>query len=375
MKLGRILGMALVALTLAGGSAARAEEKPLSRIAFGSCNHQGKPQPVWEPIVEMKPQLFLFIGDNIYGDVGGKDVNPKSPEYVAEIHARYAKLGSNPGYRKLTKTCPILATWDDHDFGLNNSGSDYPLKKETQREFLDFFGVPKDSPRRQQEGVYSAQVFGPEGKRVQVILLDTRYHRSRLATKPGEGKNKKRVYVPTTDPKATMLGDVQWRWLGEQLRQPAELRLLVSSIQVISEDHGGEKWMNIPAEREKLFGLIKETQATGVVILSGDRHFADLSVMDAGVGYPMYDLTSSGMTQGAPHFRYPSRNPHRAAGMAWGLNWGAVEVDWKKPDPVVSLEVRDEDGDVRVREDFPLSLLRPKGKAAAQTPEPAKKGT
>ena len=81
-----------------------------------------------------------------------------------------------------------------------------------------------------------------------------------------------------------MLGEDQWRWLAEQLRVPAEVRLLVSSIQVVAEDHGWEKWMNFPHERERLFKLIRETGAEGVIILSGDRHLAELSMMDGGVG-------------------------------------------------------------------------------------------
>src|SRR5436190_24046790 len=76
-----------------------------SRIFFGSCVHQDKPQPVWDAIVAAKPDLFIMAGDNIYGDTKDMDV----------MRAKYKKLGAQPGYQKLLKTCPILATWDDHD--------------------------------------------------------------------------------------------------------------------------------------------------------------------------------------------------------------------------------------------------------------------
>lgn len=163
-------------------SALQADDTPLSRIAFGSCANQDKPQPIWEAVVETKPQVFLFLGDNIYADTQDMTV----------MSAKYDLLGKQPGYQKLQKTCPILATWDDHDYGANDAGAEYPKKKESQQVFLDFFGVGKDDPRRTREGVYHAQIFGPQGKRVQIILLDARYFRSPLKKgfqpgEPGEG--------------------------------------------------------------------------------------------------------------------------------------------------------------------------------------------
>lgn len=322
--------------------------EPLRRIAFGSCADQDKPQPIWDAVVATRPELFLFIGDLIYADTKDMDV----------MRAKYAKLAAVPGYRKLLSTCPLLATWDDHDYGGNDAGTDYPRKIESQQILLDFLGEPKDSPRRRQAGIYDARVFGPPGKRVQVILLDTRYFRSPLKKKekfvPAEGG-----YAPNTDADATFLGAAQWKWLEEQLRVPAELRLLVSSIQVVAEDHGHEKWMNIPHERERLFKLLADTKASGVVILSGDRHLAELSVLDAGLGYPLYDLTASGLTQASKKWRKLETNRHRVATMNFGDHFGMVTVDWDRPDPVVGLQIRDADGDVTIGQKVPLSLLQP----------------
>src|SRR5690606_21285898 len=140
----------------------------------------------------------------------------------------------------LVATCPILATWDDHDYGVNDGDASYPRKAEAAKLMLDFFKVPADSPRRQHEGVYGAYRFGPEGKRVQVILLDARYFKSRPKPDLRSEEEKKRLniigrYVGDEDPKATVLGEEQWQWLEEQLRQPADVRLLVSSIQVVAD--------------------------------------------------------------------------------------------------------------------------------------------
>jgi alkaline phosphatase D len=249
------------ALALLAGARADESAKPLRRIAFGSCAHQDRPQPIWDAVVAAKPDLFLFIGDSIYADTTDMQV----------MRATYAKLAALPGYQQLLRTCPVLATWDDHDYGRNDAGAEYPKKDEAQQIFLDFFGVPKDSPRRKPQGVYHARLFAPPDRRVQILLLDTRYFRSPLKKKakyvPSEGP-----YVPSPDPNATLLGEAQWQWLGQQLRVPARVRLLVSSIQVVAEDHGFEKWMNLPRERDRLFKLIRDTGAGGVVLLSGDRH-------------------------------------------------------------------------------------------------------
>jgi alkaline phosphatase D len=341
-------GVGVFACMLLVAQTATAQDVPLERIAFGSCAHQDRPQPIWGPIVANKPQLFLFIGDNIYGDT--KD--------MTILKKKYELLGAMPGYQTLLKACPVLATWDDHDYGLNDAGADYAQRVQSQQIFLDFFDVPKDSPRRKQEGIYDAKIFGPADKSVQVILLDTRYHRDPLKrntkVSPQFGN-----YVGNTDPKATILGAEQWRWLEEQLRKPAKVRLFVSSIQVVPEDHGYEKWMNFPLERERLLKLLKDTKAGGVIFLSGDRHLAELSVMDGGVGYPLYDLTSSGLNQGFKKWRKHEVNRHRVASMNYGDNFGLITIDWSAVDPLIRMQIRDADGEVTIQHKAPLSLLQP----------------
>jgi alkaline phosphatase D len=321
---------------------------PLSRIAFGSCATQERPQPIWDAVLASRPQLLLLLGDNIYADTKDMDV----------MRRKYAKLAAMPGFQAIRKACPILATWDDHDLGANDAGSDYPMKDASQKIFLDFFGDPADSPRRGRPGVYDARVFGPEGKRVQVILLDTRYFRSSPMARNPRALTSQGPYVGHPDPNTTILGEDQWRWFAEQLKVPAEVRLVVSSIQVVAEDHGWEKWMNFPHERERLFKLIRDTGAEGVILLSGDRHLAELSMMDAGVGYPIYDLTSSGLNQAARAWRPLEVNRHRVATMNWGDNFGVITIDWDRPDPRIGLQIRDVEGDITIQQKIDLSTLR-----------------
>ena len=344
------------------------QDRALTRIAFGSCADQHKPCPAWERIAAQKPDLLILLGDSVYADLVDGKLVPAQPDRIAQC---YRELSALPAWKSLRAVCPLMATWDDHDYGMNDAGADYKFREESQKLFLDFLGVPADSPRRQRRGVYHAEVFGPPGRRVQVIVLDTRYHRSPLlkgtrGPVPGYA-GPITPYLPSSDPAATILGEEQWKWLEEQLRQPAELRLIGSSIQLLSEEHPFEKWANIPAERERFFRLVRETRAGGVVVLSGDRHHGELSLTTDAVDYPLYDLTSSGLNQSSKTWRAPERNRHRVSAMPFGDHFGLVTIDWSPADPVVSLQLRDLDGEIVLKQTFPLSLLR------ARQPETVKR--
>ena len=337
LLLGALLALARPAWT---------EEPPISRIVFGSCAGQDRPQPFWEPINTIRPQLFLFLGDNIYADT----VDP------VMLHHLYEKLGSQPGYRRLLQSgTTVMATWDDHDYGYNDAGADHPRKQESQREHLDFFGVPGDSPRRRQEGIYNAQVFGPPGRRVQVIMLDMRYFRTPLK------KTKNRSYARSSKVDSTFLGETQWAWLKDRLREPADIRFIGSSIQVVANQHPFEKWGNFPRERARLLSVIRDSKARGVIILSGDRHQAELSVFRGGVGYDLFDVTASSFNK--PHEANNKgpieANMYRVGRVEREANFGVVRIDWESPDPGITLEVYDATGTVRISEQLRLSRLRP----------------
>lgn len=349
----------VLGILLSVSSLAQAQE-PLQRIAFGSCAKQDKPQPIWDAVVETKPQLFLFIGDNIYGDT----------EDMAALKQKWDLLGAQPGYQKLKQTCPVLATWDDHDYGANDAGADYPKRRESQQLFQDFFDVPKDSPRRKQEGVYHAEVIGPPGQRVQIILLDARYFRSRLKTgfQPGEpGDGFRGKYAPNTDPSATVLGDVQWKWLEQQLKIPADVRVICSSYQFLPDEHGSEAWGNFPLERKRLLNLIRDTKAKGVVVISGDRHLAEIMRLApdaAGIGYPIYEVTSSSLNAPSGNFtkagvRFANEiNSYRIGLTYFDTNFGMIDIDWSRPTPLIRLQVRDEKGGVVLQQRVKLNDLQ-----------------
>ncbi len=349
-----VRGVCLVVGLLSVVAAAAEPAQPLTRIAFGSCARQDRPQPIWDAVVQQKPELFIFLGDNIYADTTDPQV----------MRRKYAQLAARRGFAKLRASCRILATWDDHDYGQNDAGAEYPMKELSRQIFLDFWKVPADSPRRKHDGVYGATVLGPPGRRVQVILLDTRWSRSPLKRGPREdpAEGHPGPYLPSDDPQATLLGDAQWQWLEAQLRKPAELRLICSSIQVIPDEHRYEKWGNLPRERERLFDLIRRTGAGGVLILSGDRHMAELSRLPARVvGYPLYELTSSALNQ---RTRWTNDiNRYRIGCVYREPNFGLIRIDWEAG--TVTLEIRGEDGTLRIRQRVRLDALRRGGSPQA----------
>lgn len=341
--LGRtLLAVALAGVVACGGASAperaaepepgavAAPDAPLARIAFGSCSDEDMAQPLWDPIRAADPGLWVWLGDIIYADTENMDL----------MWAKYRMQLDHPAYAGLRRTVPVVGVWDDHDYGVNNGGREYPKKAESQQLLLDFLGVPASSPRRQREGAYAAHTFGPEGRRVKVILLDVRYHRSR----PGPG--------------GTLLGAEQWRWLESQLRESdAQLHLIGSGIQVLPVDHRYERWEAFPAERERLLRLIAESRAPGVVLLSGDRHIAEImKIEDPRIGYPLYEVTSSGMTHAWEEASEPNR--FRTDGLMTELNFGLIEIDWEGSPATVSLQVRDRRNHVRLEETISLAELR-----------------
>ena len=315
------------ALSECGRPAGRA--KGDINIAFGSCNQVHYPQPLWESIRSLESNMWIWLGDSVYADT--EDIGKMRGLY--EAHARH------PEYAKLARATRIVGTWDDHDFGINDGGREYPKRAESQQAFLDFVGEPSDSARRRQEGLYTSYTLGSGAQSVKVILLDERYHRD----EPG--------------PEGDILGAAQWAWLEQQLRQStAPIHLVGSSTQVIPEDQRYEKWANFPRARARLFQLLATTRAPGVVVLSGDRHMAEMSCVEVQpLPYPLWEVTSSGLT----HSWKPGHdeaNRHRRGKVLTALNFGLVEVNWADGG-AIRLSVIDLSGERRLSERIPLASL------------------
>lgn len=302
-----------------------AETEPDFILAFGSCNIQDEPQPLWEPILANNPDAFVWGGDNIYADTRDMDL----------MQSYYELQENNPGYKKLTSEIEVLGTWDDHDYGINDGGNKWEFKEESQQLFLDFMKVPDNDQRRAREGIYHSKVFKTDEGGINLIILDTRYFRDELA----DSKNKDKRYDAKEE--GTMLGEEQWKWLEKELNtSKAEFNVIVSSIQFLSSEHGFETWGNLPKEQEKLTSLITNSGASNVIILSGDRHISEFSeVKLTGLNYPLIDFTSSGLTHTYTEFS-GEPNQHRVGKVINDLSFGVLKFDFSKKQ--VEMEMRGE---------------------------------
>jgi len=265
------------------------QDQPISSedsftIAFGSCNKHTIKNKLWDDVMAARPDVWIWGGDIIYADT----------DEASEIAAMYNIQKEITGYKALCEQVEVIGTWDDHDYGLNDGGEEFTSKAASQEVFLDFMEVPEDSPRRKREGVYTSYTYDLPAGSVKILVLDTRYFRSALTS----AEDMKKRYQPGTYGEGTVLGEEQWAWLeGELKNSKADFNLLVSSIQFLSNEHGFETWGNFPHEVDKLIGIIQESGANGVIILSGDRHISEFSqVIIPGVSYPLIDFTSSGLT-------------------------------------------------------------------------------
>lgn len=319
-------------------------------IAFGSCAHQNDPQPILTDVASLKPDAFIYLGDNIYSDTYSPDT----------LRKNYQILGAKPEFQALKAATQLYAVWDDHDYGMNDSGRHYPLKQESKSIFLDFFGNQGDSTITQHEGIYHMTWLEKAGKKIQIIFPDLRTFRDKLVPYNGNRKGQKGYeyeldYSPYTTSDSTMLGETQWKWLEEQLAMPADIKIIASSTQFSITHNGYEAWANFPHEQQRFIDLIKKTKANGVFFISGDVHYAELSKLNVEGGYPLYDVTSSGITS---TWEFATPNDNRIDGPIMENNYGLAIIDWSKEDPEITFQIHDKAKKKRIDKTIKLSELK-----------------
>ncbi|HSJ67253.1 MAG TPA: alkaline phosphatase D family protein [Anditalea sp.] len=303
-------------------------------ISFGSCNKHNLPQPLWEPIIQDKPDVWIWLGDNIYGDTHDMQL----------LRSKYDQQKENKDYKLLSERTKIIGVWDDHDYGINDGGIHYAKKDSSQQIMLDFLGEAEDSPRRKQKGVYAAYTFGLGDNKVKVILLDTRYHRDTIL-------RENKTYIPNME--GSLLGEEQWAWFKEQLSDnDAMVTLIAGGIQFIPTEHPFEKWENFPNERQRLFDLIAQSKVQNPVLISGDRHIAEVSLLK-NKQFPngLYEITSSGLTHTWNEYR-EEYNPYRIGKMIANLHYGSVAFDWDES--MMLFQIKGDKGQVFLEQQIPI---------------------
>lgn len=300
-------------------------------IAFGSCNRTDINNLLWDDVQHLNPNLWIWGGDIIYADT----------DNMQKLKTMYTAQKQIKGYRDLLAQVPVIGTWDDHDYGLNDGGLEFVAKKESQQEFLDFMDVPKDSPRRTQEGVYAKHQYKNSQGSITVLVLDTRYFRTAVSPDTETSKRLK----PNKYGEGTILGEVQWAWLAKELKASrSDFNVIISSIQVLSNEHGFESWGNFPHEVDRLTKTIADSQAKGVVVLSGDRHISEFSKTEIkGLGYPLIDFTSSGLTHAYRGFK-GEPNPYRVGEVVFTESFGTLDFDFSNK--IVSFKMIGDGGEI-----------------------------
>jgi alkaline phosphatase D len=331
-----------IILATALPAAAQPAEKTIEIIAFGSCSRESSAEQFWQEINDVRPDLWIWGGDNIYGDTHD----------MALLKKKYDRQKDHPGYRKLIEQTAITGTWDDHDYGINDGGKYFSRKHESKKLFLDFIGTELNDPVWKHEGIYNANMYGSGERKIKVINLDTRFFRDTVMREHfTDALSGKQIYRNVPNSEGELLGEEQWQWLeNELINSTAAINIINSSIQVLSDEHRFEKWSNFPKERRRLLDLIVSSKARGVIIISGDRHIAEISRMSLpGLAYPLVDFTSSGLTHtwsGAAE----EKNQHRVGDLIIDRNFGLMYIDWHGKSPRLRLQVRGKEGKVLMEE-------------------------
>jgi alkaline phosphatase D len=244
------------------------------RVAFGSCARvqSDAEQPIWRSVAMYRPDLFFWLGDNIYGD-------SSTP---AALAMEYQRQRFVPSFQPIARSVPQLAIWDDHDYGLDNFDRTNPIRRQSLAIFKQFWANPSAGLPRT-PGVFFDYSYGG----VDFIFLDDRYHRA-----------------PDADedtPEKEFLGRGQFDWLKQRLlaSRAAFKVLACGSGWSRFKGPGGDSWAAYQHERTRLFDFIRDNNISGVVLLSGDTHFPYVACApwsEQG-GYDFYDLVSSALAQ------------------------------------------------------------------------------
>ena len=296
------------------------------KIGFASCLHQNKPMPIFETIKAENLDLFLLMGDNVYGNSNSEDLK--------ELRVAYNKQKQN--FDKLDFDFPIEAIWDDNDYGLGDGGKEYHLKDKSKKLFLDFWDISNDDPRRKRSGLYHEIIKDFKGKSIQILFLDTRTFRDNLKPSDDKGAVGKERYIPFLDSTLTMLGDEQWQWLAQKMSVAIDYRFIISSIQFLAIGHGWECWNNLPYERQKLINLIDKSNIEHTVLLSGDRHRGGLYQLKTKTNKIISEMTSSSLN--VPYSNSEEPGPLRVGSTYSRENYGVIQLDELQDSISVSLK-------------------------------------
>ena len=284
-------------------------------LGFGSCLHQDRSMAILKTIEKKELDLFMFIGDNVYGDQEDGELD----KLIRTYKQQYNNL------ENFLKNVSTEFIWDDHDFGINDGGSNYRYKDRAKELFLETWKIPSNDPRRLRDGLYFDKMIKKNGLKVHLIFLDNRSFKSEWKLTDEFNKEGKERYVKDFDPQKTLLGKKQWQWLKDKLNKDSDIKIILSSLQILSLGHGWESWDKLPLERERLFNLIDESDVSNLIILSGDRHRGGFYRFKTNDNNDIHEFTSSSLNLPIP-FNTEEKGPLRIGSTYRKANFGVVRI-------------------------------------------------
>ena len=284
-------------------------------LGFGSCLHQDRSMAILKTIEKKELDLFMFIGDNVYGDQEDGELD----KLIRTYKQQYNNL------ENFLKNVSTEFIWDDHDFGINDGGSNYRYKDRAKELFLETWKIPPNDPRRLRDGLYFDKMIKKNGLKVHLIFLDNRSFKSEWKLTDEFNKEGKERYVKDFDPDKTILGKKQWQWLKDKLNEDSDIKIILSSLQILSLGHGWESWDKLPLERERLFNLIDESDVSNLFILSGDRHRGGFYRFKTNDNNDIHEFTSSSLNLPIP-FNTEEKGPLRIGSTYRKANFGVVRI-------------------------------------------------
>lgn len=290
----------------------------ITRIALLGCHKQNEPAPALEYFADvLKPHYAIWLGDNVYADT------KTDPNHILR---QLEVLEQKEGFQKLRATVPFFATWDDHDYGLNNAGIEYIFKEESKQIFRKFWRLENEIPENH-DGVYYSKIEKlPNGKTIQFLMVDGRFNNDRYL----DGIKKK---------EADILGEKQWLWLENELKKPADVRLFVTGQQVLlNKMNRWEAWSKVGRSQQRLDDLLSRLNVNNLIFLTGDQHTGEVLKSLKKMKYKTFEIMTCGINQ----TERPGRAPNRVAGPDLTVHSAPIlEIHWDEQNPFIEIKNHD----------------------------------
>lgn len=306
-------------------------DPPNMKIAVGSCayindslvDRPGKPYGgdyfIYQSIYGQHPDAMLWLGDDVYY---------REPDYNTRtgMIARQSQVRALPDMQALIASTANYAIWDDHDFGPNDSDRGF-FNKEASLDVFKLFWPNPSYGLSDMPGVTTAFSCGD----VDFFLMDDRYHRS-----PDNCRTCER----------TQLGSKQLQWLFDNLvTSKATFKVVALGGQFLNPLPVYETYATYAEERQKILNFIADEKIGGVIFVTGDRHFSELSKLDRTGTYPLLDFTVSALNSGSDPKSCDEKNPLRVDNFCYNQrNFGIIEVAGKLKERVITFNLFDSSG-------------------------------